>query len=419
MANQTLPPGSAKPGSAKPEPEKPGPEATVQQGTRRWIDLLLQVGDTTDNAIDRLKQNFNRRFRPDEPLQIVPYRGFANHRQAYLMGRVLEYHEPPDSDAESLWSTLLTSYQRFETDEVPGIAVRARIGEQCFDTQTDAEGYYSFDLPANAVEYATTSTPFASNFNVDISLPEDTNRSVPVQSSVVRPSSGARFGVVSDIDDTVLLTKATSLLQMMRLTLMSSSKARVAFDGVSEFYRALHNNSNPFFYVSSSPWNLYEFLDDFMQLKGIVPGPILLRDFGIDRKKFIAGDHKTHKLSQITKVLDCYPDLPFILIGDSGQRDPEIYAQCVTDYPGRILAIYIRNASDPDEQHTLAQRLKALRADNVPMLLVENTLEAARHAAEAGYIPLESLESISQDKNHDQLMKTIEADTGTLSNTGN
>ncbi len=392
MTNQTLP---------------PDPEESRDQ-SNKWIELLLQVGDATENAIDLLKHNVNRRFRPDEPLQIVPYRGFANHEEAFLMGRVLEYKEPPACDVDSLWHTLLTSYQRFETDEVSGMTVRANTGDQSYQTITDSEGYYTFRLPAASIETSKTKSTSGNEYSVEITLPDAHHRSANVQSSVVRPALDARFGVISDIDDTVLLTKATSLMQMMRLTLMSSSKTRVAFEGVSAFYRALHNGSNPFFYVSSSPWNLYEFLDDFMLLKNIVAGPLLLRDFGIDRTKFIAGDHQTHKRSQITKVLDCYPDLPFILIGDSGQKDPEIYAQCVKDYPGRILAIYIRNASDADEQAALTPRLEALRADNVPMLLVDNTLEAAEHAAAAGYIEKDSLASISADKSQDQLIKEIQ-----------
>ena len=403
MANRTLP---------------PLPEEPQHRTGSKWIELLLQVGDTTENAIDRLKQNFSRRFKPDEPLQIVPYRGFANRDNAYLMGRVLEYSKPQDTDTESLWNTLLASYQRFETDEVPGIDVKATLAGQSYHTTTDSEGYYTFHLSAGSIENREPTSATSTEYSVEISLPTASHRCSNVSATVVRPTSDARFGVISDIDDTVLLTKATSLLQMMRLTLMSSSKTRVAFEGVSAFYRALHNDRNPFFYVSSSPWNLYEFLDDFMQLKGIVPGPILLRDFGIDRTKFIAGEHKTHKLAQITKVLHCYPDLPFILIGDSGQKDPEIYAQCVKDYPGRILAIYIRNASDADEQDALAQRLTTLRADNVPMLLVENTLQAAEHAAEAGYISKDSIASIEVDKNHDKLINKIESNADKQSISG-
>lgn len=376
-----------------------GPEEKKGNKDNKWIQLLLQVGDTTDNAIDHLKYNVSRRFKPNEPLQIVPYRGFANHENAYLMGRILEYKSPPRTDIDSIWNTLLTSYQRFETDEVPGILVSASFDGQSFYTHTDSEGYYSFQLPISSIENYSTTLGNRSEYSFQIALPDSQHRASAVLAPVVCPPANARFGVISDIDDTVLLTKATSMLQMMRLTLMSSSKARVAFEGVSAFYRALHNDKNPFFYVSSSPWNLYEFLDDFMRLKEIVAGPLLLRDFGIDRTKFIAGDHQTHKLSQITKILDSYPELPFILIGDSGQKDPEIYARCVKDYPGRILAIYIRNASDADKRGALAQRLEALRADNVPMLLVDDTLEAAEHAAKTGYIEKSSLALISADKN--------------------
>ena len=368
-------------------------EKTADQGMQRWHALLLQVGDKTDNALDRLRHSFNRRFRPNEPLQIIPYQGFANDKTAYFMGRVIEYRKPPSSDVDSLWSTLLTSYQRFETDEVPGVTVRACHNGHCLETVTDAEGYYRFEME---VDTSASDT----EIEIEINLPAEANRSHGVISRVTCPRADADFGVISDIDDTVLLTNATSLLEMMRLTLLQSSKSRVAFAGVVPFYRALHAGKNPFFYVSSSPWNLYEFLYDFMETKGIARRPLLLRDFGIDRTKFIAGPHKVHKLAQIKSVMDSLPHLKFILVGDSGQHDPEIYSQCVKDYPGRILAIYIRNVST-DDQSVLNQRIESLQVDGVPLLLVANTLDAAKHAAESGYIAADSLAGIREVRNLD------------------
>ena len=369
----------------------------------QWRELLLQVGDNADNILDRLKHNYNRRFRPDQPLQIIPYRGFANDEHAYFTGRVVEYKKPRSIETDSLWNTIVTSYQRFESDEVPDIRVQAEIRDARYETLTDNEGYYQFKVPV---------TPeMTGDFTFNISLPDDTDRAPGVTAHITCPAPDAAFGVISDIDDTILLTKATSVVQMMRLTLLSSGKSRVAFEGVSAFYRALHNNRNPFFYVSSSPWNLYEFLCDFMECKDIVAGPLLLRDFGIDRHQFIAGPHKTHKIAQITRVLDSYPQLRFILIGDSGQHDPEIYSQCVRDYPGRILAIYIRNVNDQHDHHKQQQRMESLRVDDVPLLLIADTEAAAQHAAQAGYIAKTSIAEITAKKKLDEHL-TDQADSG-------
>ncbi len=183
---------------------------------------------------------------------------------------------------------------------------------------------------------------------------------------------------------------------MMRLTLLESATTRVAFDGVAEFYQALHEGGNPFFYVSSSPWNLYEFLTDFMRLNQIVPGPLMLRDFGIDETKFIAGSHQQHKLEQIRSVIDLYPTLPFILCGDSGQDDPEIYATITDEYSDQIRAIYIRDVSDRWRNASIQLLIEHLKMKNVDMLLVPDTLAAATHALAQGFIQNATLPAIEQ-----------------------
>ena len=214
---------------------------------------------------------------------------------------------------------------------------------------------------------------------------------------VILPGADARFGVISDIDDTLLVTQATSLLKMMRLTLLESSESRVAFPGVAAFYEALHDGTNPFFYVSSSPWNLHEFLQDFMRLKGIVSGPLLLRDFGLDENKLVAGPHLEHKLAQIRRVMDRFPTLPFVLVGDSGQRDPEVYDRIVEAYPGRVLAVYIRDVSDGVRDRAVQDIAARLAGQDVDMLLVPDTLAAARHAASRGWLDEAALARVAED----------------------
>ena len=239
---------------------------------------------------------------------------------------MLVYTAPPDGAPDSLWTNLQASYRRFETDEVPGARVRLRApGGVELEAVTDAEGYAHFDFvpPAGDDE--------GGGFEVTLSLPDSPDAPVAT-ATIVRPRADARFGVVSDVDDTVLVTEATSVLRMMRLTLLESPGSRVAFPGVGAFYRALAGSANPLFYVSSSPWNLYEFLVDFMRLKGLPEGPLLLRDLGIDEDKLGAGTHGDHKLDAIRSVLERHAELDFVLIGDSGQHDPEIYETIVTEH---------------------------------------------------------------------------------------
>jgi phosphatidate phosphatase APP1 len=205
------------------------------------------------------------------------------------------------------------------------------------------------------------------------------------------PPRDAGFGIISDVDDTVLQTGATSLGSMLRVTLLQNAHTRLPFDGVSAFYQALHagpdrTGANPIFYVSSSPWNLYDFLVDFFAIQSLPAGTLFLRDLGLEADRFLQSSHADHKLTQIERVLHAYPDLPFVLVGDSGQRDPEIYLDTVREFPGRVRAVYIRNvtaARRAAEVECIAGQVRALGAD---FLLVTHTAAAAEHAAANGLI---------------------------------
>jgi len=352
-----------------------------------WRRLARNAGLQTESILSTVRDRFDARFRPDRPVQVIGYRGHANDDRATVSCRVLRYSKQPNDNPEALWELLQASYRRFETDELAGARVRLTLADQNHEATTDDEGYAHFDFAPPTDQLGTLSA--------QLSLPDiDGSRDDEVQ--IVRASPAARFGIVSDVDDTVLVTEATSLLRMMRLTLLSSSASRVAFDGVAPFYQALVAGGNPLFYVSSSPWNLYEFLDDFMAARGLPSGPLLLRDFGLDSDKLIAGPHERHKFGAISSVLERHADLPFVLIGDSGQHDPEIYRRIVEAYPDRIRAIYIRDVSEDARDAAVRDHVAALEAQGVPMLLVPDTLAAARHAATLGLIDEAALPGIGE-----------------------
>jgi phosphatidate phosphatase APP1 len=169
---------------------------------------------------------------------------------------------------------------------------------------------------------------------------------------------------------------------------------------VAAFYRALEHGKgghahNPVFYVSSSPWNLFDVLAEFLELKGIPAGPLMLRDWGISTVDPGEGGHLGHKLRHIRTILELYPDLPFILVGDSGQEDPEIYHKAVMEHPERILAVYIRNVSRAPER---ADAIRALAAEvekaGSTLLLADDTAAVAQHAADNGWINAEALAEV-------------------------
>jgi phosphatidate phosphatase APP1 len=124
--------------------------------------------------------------------------------------------------------------------------------------------------------------------------------------------------------------------------------------------------ARPFFYVSSSPWNLYGFIAEFMEMNGIPHGPMFLKDYGIDRNQFIRKGHEEHKLQAIERVLAFYPRMRFLLIGDNGQRDVSVYAQAVRDYGDRVAAVFIRDIDGSCRSGPEGLLLQEIEAKGIP-----------------------------------------------------
>jgi phosphatidate phosphatase APP1 len=330
-----------------------------------------------------------------DPATIQPFRGYGDGARLRVRGRVLETGGLERwQQRKGLGSNLMGMFHRFESDEIPDARIRASCGGRSVETVSDEEGYFEIALDDLA---ATPDGARWRTVELELLAPllED-QKPVLVAAPVLIPPPAAGFAVVSDIDDTIIRTGATNLLRTLRTTLFTTVEGRVPFKGIGAFYRALERGAgsapaNPIFYVSSSPWNLYDLLESFMRLNDIPLGPLLLRDLGWDEAKFIKGSHEEHKLGAIETLLDFYPSLRFILIGDSGQHDAAIYAEAVRRHPGRILAVYIRELGPGAGA---GAQLEAVRQAGVEAVLCPDLLQAAHNAASHGWIARAAVEAV-------------------------
>lgn len=387
-----------------------------------WKDFLLNASEDVESHFNRLKNRLITRLGTEKPYRIVYYRGFGSPTAVWLKGRVLRQRElggpshggPGDQD--TFWQNLLATYQRFGSDKVTGVTVRIDAFEQSYTTVTDEKGYFELTIdPPNDLPPGRAWFPVRYSLDGVVQPTTEVNPSQLITAEPVVKDGHlliaplySQFGLISDIDDTVLVTDATNLLQTARLTFLGNAYTRLPFAGIAAFYRALQSGPvttlfNPIYFISSSPWNLYDLLVDFFRIQGIPKGPILLRDFGLNRDLLSAQGHHTHKLAMIRKVLAVNPQLPFVLIGDSGQQDPEIYAQVVKENPGRIRAIYIRDVSEDRRDEAVRALIQLAEAGNVPMLLVTDTVAAAEHAASIGLIDPDTLPEIRADRRADEV----------------
>lgn len=349
--------------------------------------LARTAAHEVEKRVDDVKETLAPRDRSAFWLQ--PYRGFGTRESFRLTGRA-HWGRPldPASDAHSILDNVFDAFRRFESDEMAGGWVTVRFGSSEKRVQTDAEGYFTVDLPVHPEEVGPERWQAVACV---LQPPGGGEHRVRATAEVLVPDPDARFGIVSDIDDTVMVTGAANLLSILRLTLLHNARTRSPFTGVDGLYRALVGGTedhevNPLFYVSSSPHNLYDMLEDFFRVKRLPRGPILLRDVGLDPDRWFKADHETHKTEKIERILATYPDLEFVLVGDSGQKDPEIYCAVAERHPGRIRVIYIRDVAT-DARDAEIDRLAARSARaGTPMVLTADSRVAARDAAERGLI---------------------------------
>lgn len=364
------------------------------------MNLLDTLSSFTEWA-DHLLTRFTARTSRLRPLQLDAYRSYGTAAKFYIKGRLIaDRGLVPQTAADSRWRNFRSMVRRFNSREIAGADLIAELpdGSQHLVT-TDDDGYFTLIIEPQALPEPMAYLWYPVPVRVSRLPPPFRLSLVQASSKVLVPPPTAEFGIISDLDDTVFETIATNVLKMLARTLLSNAHSKLPFVGVADFYRRLQRGrtgqpDNPFFYVSSSPWNLYDVLDEFLGIHNMPPGPLLLRDLGISRPKTTpppgatgsGAIHFAHKMHEINDLLTTYPQLSFVLLGDSGQEDARIYREVVRRHPGRIRAIYIRDVQVPARALLVGPITEELKADGVPMLLVADYATAAAHAASIGLI---------------------------------
>jgi len=327
-----------------------------------------------------------------DPLQIITFQSYGTHTQFQIRGRALE-DEIIDLTHKSYFNLLLNSWKRFESDEIKHALLAIRLpDDRVFNVTTDSHGYYHLEETITGLNELANSEGW---LDYEVSYAEEhPGRTIQKDNKflgeILIPSARASFGIISDIDDTILHTGVVSSMkwQVIYNTIFRPAGRRVPLKGAAEFYHKLHNGkkgneANPIFYVSHSPWNLYRYLEFFLIENNFPKGPILLRCFRNILRRKTKGE-KPQKQKEIMSILATYPDLPFILIGDSGEKDPVIYMEIANQYPERIKAIYLRGVESKEKILGVRNLLK--NYSTTPVLLVEDSEQALQHAREHGFM---------------------------------
>ena len=358
-----------------------------------WQDWVAPWVRAIERRYDALKYRVYYALGGPGPITIQPYRGYGTRDRVHVFGRVLEERgvQPP-SETDRWWTNLLNMVKRLQSREVPHARVKVRLAGVEREVTADEEGMLELWLEPRGLPSDGRSWQ-----DVEFELVEPVSGRQPgpveARGEILIPSPEARFGVISDLDDTVIQSDVGNLVQMARTVLFSNARTRMPLPGAAAFYRALRagadgRGANPLFYVSNGLWNLYDLLEDFFALNDMPDGPVmLLRNWGVYEDEVLPTRQRGYKLGVIRPILDLYEELPFILIGDSSEADPEIYHELVHGYGERILAVYIRNVGRDLDRPAVIQKLADEIVDaGSELVLAEDSWSMARHAARHGWI---------------------------------
>jgi phosphatidate phosphatase APP1 len=360
-----------------------------------WREELRELAAELESRVRRGADALERLVDRD-PYHIAGYRGYGRDGRVLVLARVLQDEGLAPADAgHSKARNLLAMLKRLESDPLPFARVRARLRDGDRELVADDEGFVR--------EWLETEPGGLDGWDsVRLELLHPAGGPPRVTAApILIPAATAAYGVISDMDDTVLQSEVTSFIRAASMVLLENAHTRLPFAGVAAFYRALElgpagGRKNPIFYVSSSPWNLYDVIAGFLEAERIPAGPLLLRDWDLGPSLFRNAGHKTRL---IREILETFSTLPFILIGDSGQEDPEIYAEIVAAFPTRILAVYIRSVEANPERSTAIRRLaERVTASGSTLVLADDTLTIASHASSHGWIQEAALPEIRGEK---------------------
>jgi phosphatidate phosphatase APP1 len=263
---------------------------------------------------------------------------------------------------------------------------------QVFYAETGLDGFFKFDWAADhEIEFGW--------HEVIVELLDDNDEVITTGNGSFFVPHSTQYGFISDIDDTFLISHSASIFKRMYVLFTHNARSRKTFNDVVYHYQLLsvaHTTvaePNPFFYVSSSEWNLYDYITEFARINKLPRGIFLLNQVKRWYQIFKTGKTKhSGKFVRIVRILELFPHQRFVLLGDSSQQDPHIYAAIAEKFPGKIHAVYIRDVFEKNSQK-VKETLLRLEAAGVACCFFKNSSEAIAHSRKIALLGTEDVKN--------------------------
>ena len=358
--------------------------------------LLIGCSDTFGNlGMSQISTPNNAKveaaglFNKVKALETHIYPTYGTEEQVVIKGRVLEKDNIAESKStDSHLRNLINNIDLLTTDEQKNIYVDVKFNAKVVKVQTNKEGFFEVKF--------TKLSPVQKGLNkVEVSLASNQKKytaDTTTEYVIIKPKSDTGIGIITDIDDTIQKSDVTHKFQFIGNIFFENYTTQPKIPGISELYNAIDLNSGNIdgdvYYVSSSPVNIFPRLKNFLKYNNFPYGSLdmrILEGPGSDG----LGKTLEYKLKKIRPIFLAYPSKKFLLFGDSGEKDPEIYKQAATEFPGRVTGIYINNVTKEDKN---SARFNG-------MLLTNNTADAASDLFTKGLITRQDLEAVKKAVN--------------------
>ncbi|MES2651429.1 MAG: App1 family protein [Bacteroidota bacterium] len=313
-------------------------------------------------------------------VSVKVYHGYGHTHNLVLYGHVFKFKaKTTQIFSTNLFVNIVHLFKLFIVKPSPFTRVRLHFYAQVIEQKTEYDGFFKFEW--KALEEAK-----AGWHDVKVEALNSKNSVTATAEGKIYVPHITQYAFISDIDDTIMISHSAKMAKRLRELFIKNPRTRKTFGSVKNHYQLLANahtqidQPNPFFYVSSSEWNLYDYLVEMFRYNELPEGTFLLNQ--LKRWKNLIKTGKTGhegKLLRVMRIIDAFPNQKFVFFGDNSQQDPAIYRAIAEKYSRNITAVYIRNVR-PKKQELTKRLLAQIEQKGIETCLFTHSDEAIAHS---------------------------------------
>ncbi|WP_445818916.1 App1 family protein [Arthrobacter sp. G119Y2] len=356
------------------------PSGQTRPAVKEVKEQASHIGMRLEDSLHSYREG--RARKRGEVQTVLPFTGYGTTEWVRVLGRVIlakpGYAAAGENSAGAkVIRDGIRGWRNFMSPPINKAEVTVEIGDECYPVTADRGGVVDVVLPVQLAPGWTT-----------VTLRSEDSEAAVAPVYIVDPS--AAVGVVSDIDDTVMVTALPRPFLAAWNTFVLDEHARTPTPGMAVMMDRLarENPGSPVLYLSTGAWNVAATLTRFITRNLYPAGPLLLTDWGPTRDRWFRSGPE-HKKTQLERLAKEFPHIKWLLIGDNGQHDEAIYAAFAQQYPQNVRAIAIRQLSAGEA--VLAGGRSASRAgqtpSDIPWIYAPDGAGMALQLAELGLLP--------------------------------